>query len=58
MGVFTCRDTVVDCKVRNRVVEANPDIAGVGVSFVISFRVGVGGYGVKDEERNGAPALR
>ena len=36
MGVFTCRDTVVDCKVRNRVVEANPDIAGVGVSFWIS----------------------
>ena len=46
MGVFTCRDTVVDCKVRNRVVEANPDIAGVGVSFVdflLYCWVGLGG---------------
>ena len=37
MGVFTCKGYKVDCGVRNRVVEANPDIAGVGVSFWIFF---------------------
>lgn len=32
MGIFKCADYKVDCSLRNQTVEANPDIAGIGVS--------------------------
>lgn len=32
MGLFKCVGYKYDCGARNQVVEANPDIAGIGVS--------------------------